>query len=154
MSEKSYTIVKIDQLPSEVEDLIHKGHVEDEAKNGIVCNYKKFSILIKDKEGLIIGVLQAHTAFAEIYVYDIWVAPNHRGQNLGRKLLEELESQFKGKEYNNINLVTNHFQAPEFYKKCGYDAEFVRVNKKTPLLSKTFFIKYFDDEDQYQLRNT
>lgn len=69
---------------------------------------------------------------------------------LGRKLLQELENQFKGQGYNNINLVTSHFQAQDFYKKRGFIAEFTRVDKKNPKLSKTFFVKYFDEENQFQ----
>ena len=73
-----------------------------------------------------------------IHVDDIWVSPSARKNALGRKLLHELENQFKNQGYNNINLVTSHFQAADFYKKCGFTEEFTRVNKKNPKLSKTF----------------
>ena len=58
---------------------------------------------MKNNSGTIIGALQAYTAFAEVYVDDIWLKPEHRKRNYGRKLLEELETRFKGKGYNNIN---------------------------------------------------
>ncbi|WP_259331287.1 GNAT family N-acetyltransferase [Legionella bozemanae] len=74
---------------------------------------------------------------------------NYRKHKIGSTLLETLENQFKGKGYNNINLVTNAFQAPEFYKKCGYQVEFVRENKHNSL-TKTFFIKYIEDDFQHQ----
>ena len=47
-------------------------------------------------------------------------------------------------------MVTSAFQAPGFYEKCGFQAEFVRVNKKNPKLTKTFFVKFFNDEVQTQ----
>ncbi len=150
MNNQGYIIEKLDKLPSSIEDLIYQGHVNDETKKGIVCNYKKIIFVMKDKSGIVIGALQAYTAFSEIYIDDIWVHPSYRRRNLGRKLLTELESFFKGKGYNNINLVTSHFQAPGFYKKCGFEVEFVRINKKNPFLSKTFLIKYFDEEKQHQ----
>jgi ribosomal protein S18 acetylase RimI-like enzyme len=93
---------------------------------------------MKNNSGTITGVLQAYTAFAEVYVDDIWLQPEHRKSNYGRKLLEELEIRFKGKGYYNINLVTGGFQAPEFYKKCGFEVEFTRINKNNPKRSKTF----------------
>lgn len=34
---------------------------------------------------------------------------------------------------------------PEFYKKCGYEVEFVRKNKEEPKLTKYFLVKYFND---------
>ncbi|HEV8052712.1 MAG TPA: GNAT family N-acetyltransferase [Parachlamydiaceae bacterium] len=94
--------------------------------------------------------LNAFTAFSEIYVDDIWVYQFFRGKGYGRKLLQELENRFKGKGFNNINLVTNAFQAPEFYKKCGFTVEFIRINVQNPKLTKTFFIKNFEDEIQTQ----
>ena len=33
MSENNYHINQVDQLPDEVENLIHQGHVQDEAEN-------------------------------------------------------------------------------------------------------------------------
>ena len=48
--------------------------MRDEAENGIVCNYKKFALVVKGEDA-IVGALQAYTAFSEIYVDDIWVSP-------------------------------------------------------------------------------
>lgn len=114
---KEYQIKELDELPEEIEDLVHLGHVKDEA---------------------------------EVYVDDIWLKPEYRRKNYGRILLEELEVRFKGKGYNNINLVTNGLQTVAFYKKCGYEVEFTRINKNNPKLNKTFSIKYFNDTNQHQ----
>ena len=76
---------------------------------------------------------------------DIWVDPAYRTTGLGRKMLQSLEDRFRGQGYNNINLVTSEFQAPGFYKKCGFELEFIRKNKQNPKLTKYFFVKFFDD---------
>ena len=80
----------------------------------------------------------------------MWVHSAYRGKGYGRKLLHELENHFEGKGFNNMNLVTSAFQAPDFYKKCGFTVEFVRENKVNPKLTKTFFAKYFKNEIQHQ----
>jgi GNAT superfamily N-acetyltransferase len=145
-----YKIEFVDTLPDEIEEKMHQGFVEYENSNGIDVNYRKFSIILKNEDDETIGVINAFTAFAEVYIDDIWVDKLYRGKGYGRKLLNALEQKFKGKGFNNINLVTSAFQAPEFYQKCGYQVEFVRKNINNPKLTKTFLIKYFDDEMQTQ----
>ena len=138
-----FKIEHIETLSDDISEKIERGHITDEASHGIICNYKKFSLLLKNKESVVIGVLSAYTAFSEIYVDDIWVDPDYRKLGLGRMLLEDLEKYFSDKGYNNINLVTSQFQAPDFYQKCGFELEFIRENKYNPKLTKFFFIKYF-----------
>lgn len=140
----------LNQLPEEIEDLLNQGHAEDEKATLVAYNYKKFSLVFKNENTEVVGILQAYTVFSEIYVDDIWVKKEFRGHGCGRKLLQDLENRFKGKGYNNINLVTSHFQAPGFYEKCGFEKEFVRINKNNPKLSKTFFVKYFKEGKETQ----
>ena len=69
----------------------------------------------------------------------------YRNKHIGSKLIETVENYFRDKGFENINLTTYDFQAPEFYKKCGYEVEFVRKNKEEPKLTKYFLVKYFKD---------
>lgn len=146
----SYTIEFTDHLSEDIEEKMERDLVEYESSHGIDVNYKKLSVVLRDEHDKVIGVINAFTAFAEVYIDDIWVDKSFRHKGYGRKLLQALENHFKGKGFNNINLVTSAFQAPEFYKKCGFTSEFVRENAKNPKLTKTFFIKYFEDEVQTQ----
>lgn len=143
-------IQMVEEIDEEVEEKVRKGFMEYETENNIDVNYKKFSLVLSDPQKNILGVLNAYTAFAEIYVDDIWVDSDYRNHGYGKQLLMELEKRFEGKGFNNINLCTSDFQAPEFYKKCGYMKEFTRINHKNPKLSKSFFVKYFSDTEQTQ----
>lgn len=139
-------IIKFEnQLPKIVEEKMKKDLIQYEKSHGIDINYKKFCLLLSIENDEVIGVLNGYTAFSEIYIDDLWINTNQRKKGYGKKLIQELENHFKEKGYNNINLVTNQFQAPEFYKKCGFEIEFIRNNKKNPKLTKIFFIKYFDN---------
>ena len=148
--EKKYHAEYVDQLSDHISAIMDKDLEAYETSHGIDVNFRRFSLVFKDETENPIDVINAFTAFAEIYVDDMWVHSKYRGQGFGRKLLQELEDHFKGKGFNNINLITNEFNAPEFYKKCGFTAEFTRINTKNPKLSKTFFVKFFDDEVQTQ----
>lgn len=146
----NYRIEFSDILPEDVEEKMRQDLVAYESSHGIDVNYKKFALILRDGSGDVLGVLNAFTAFSEVYIDDMWVDTAHRGKGYGRKLLEELENHFEGKGFNNINLVTSAFSAPGFYKKCGFTVEFVRENKINPKLTKTFFIKYFKNTNQKQ----
>lgn len=124
--------------------------VNYERQHGITVNYRKFSMLLRNENSHILGVLKAYTAFAEIYIEDMWVDSQYRAQGYGRRLIEELEKHFTGEGFNNINLCTSQFQAPDFYRKCGFIEEFVRVNQTNPQFSKSFFVKFFPDQVQTQ----
>ena len=139
----------VDKIDDEIARKMRDSFVELETKNLIDVNYKKFS-LVMSRNTIIMGILNAYTAFGEIYVDDLWIDKDFRGKGYGRALLRELENKFSGKGFNNINLVTSEFQAPEFYKKCGYKTEFKRINEKNPKLTKTFFVKFFGEERQNQ----
>ena len=145
-----YQIQWVDELDSITEQHMNNEFIAYEAQHGIAINYRRFSVILSAKQGKILGAINAYTAFSEIYVDDIWVDSAHRGKGYGRQLLHALEQGFKGQGFNNINLVTSAFQAPEFYKKCGFQEEFTRINKNNPKLSKTFFVKFFNEEAEKQ----
>ncbi|WED42024.1 GNAT family N-acetyltransferase [Legionella cardiaca] len=147
---KDHQVRFIEEIDKLTEKRMSDDLIAYESSLGIDVNYRRFAVTISNEKEKIVGVLKAYTAFAEIYVDDIWVDSAFRGKGYGRQLLLALENHFKGKGFNNINLVTSAFQAPEFYKKCGFTAEFTRINKANPKLSKTFFVKFFNEESETQ----
>jgi len=114
-----------------------------ERQHGIAINYEEFHVTISNDSGAVCGVLTAYTAYEEIYIEDLWVDSVYRRMGYGKELVAALESRFKNRRYNNINLCTSNFRAPEFYRKCGFELEFIRENKRNPKLTKYFFVKYF-----------
>ncbi|MGE4349183.1 MAG: GNAT family N-acetyltransferase [Candidatus Berkiella sp.] len=141
----NFKISFVDKIPSEIEEKMEKGLEEYSLSHGIDVNYQPFAFVLFDEKDEVIGVLDAFSSYSSIHIRDIWVDKAHRGNGYGRKLIVELENHFKGKGLNNINLITCAYQAPEFYKKCGFKVEFIRENIKNPKLTMTFFIKYFDE---------
>jgi ribosomal protein S18 acetylase RimI-like enzyme len=140
----------VDRLSEKIEEIMSEDLVTYESSHGVDVNYKKFSLVLTNDTDNVLGAINAFTAFSEVYIDDMWIHTSYRRKGYGRKLLQTIEEHFEGKGFNNINLVTNAFNAPEFYKKCGFTEEFVRVNKVNPKLTKTFFIKYFKNEVQTQ----
>jgi len=120
------------------------GLKEYELSHGIHVDYTPFAFELYNESGEVIGVLDAFSSYSSIHIRDLWIDKTYRGKGLGRQLINALENHFKDKGFNNINTVSCAFQAPEFYKKCGFKQEFVRENIKNPKLTVTFFVKFFE----------
>ena len=113
------------------------------AKNGVTCNYTPFNFIAKENDELI-GLITGHSYYKEVHIGDLIVYEEYRNKHIGTKLVKTVEEYFENKGFENINLTTYGFQALEFYKKCGFEVEYVRENKQNPKLSKYFLVKYFN----------
>ena len=56
-----------------------------------------------------------------MYVDILWVHENHRHKGIGSKLLIEAEKEAIRRGCHHVHLDTMSWQAPEFYKKFGYE---------------------------------
>ena len=110
-------------------------------KNEVSCNYTPFNFIAKENDE-VVGIITGHSYYKEVHIGDIIILEEYRNKHIGTKLIETVENHFKNKEFENINLTTYSFQAPEFYKKCGFEVEFIRESKENPKLSKYFMVKY------------
>ena len=105
----------------------------------VSLNYEEFCFAAKD-DGKIAGVITGRAYYNEVHIGDLIVGREHRRTGVGSKLVAAVEEAYKGKDYEKIALTIFGFQAPEFYKKLGYELEFVREDKD-PKLSKYFYLK-------------
>ena len=102
-------------------------------------NYEEFCF-IAEEDGNLAGVIVGRAYYNEVHIGDLIVGKDYRRDGVGSKLVAAVENAYKGKGFEKIALTTFGFQAPEFYKKLGYELEFVREDKN-PKLSKYFYIK-------------
>ena len=131
-----------DNLEEEFYSMIDNEFNKFAIKNGVICNYMPFAFVAKE-DSKIVGIITGKSYYKEIHISDLIILEEYRNKKIGSKLLENVEDYYKDKGFENINLTTYGFQAPEFYKKCGFKVEFVKENKKNPKLNKYFLVKYF-----------
>lgn len=110
-------------------------------KNDVKCNYTPFNFVAKE-DNKIVGIITGNSYYKEVHIGDLIVVEEYRKRHIGSKLIEAVEEYFQGKEFENINLTTYRFQAPEFYKKHGFEVEFIRKSKEDSKLDKYFLAKY------------
>ncbi len=111
-------------------------------KNEVICNYMPFSFIAKENNKLV-GIITGNSYYKEIHISDLIVLEEYRNKHIGSKLIETVENFYRNKGFENINLTTYGFQAPDFYKKCGFEVEFIRKNKENSKLDKYYLVKYF-----------
>lgn len=130
---------KLDSTLSEIIDFEFNKFAD---ANSVQCNYTPFCFVAREKNK-VLAVLSGHTYYHEVHISDFIVLEAYRRQHIGSRLLTTVENHFKDRGFNNINLTTYAFQAPEFYQKFGFQIEFIRENTENPKLTKYFLIKKF-----------
>lgn len=139
-------ILKIDFDEETLSSFIDKEFNEYAKKFNIKVDYNDFCFVAKENDTLL-GVVVGHSYYKEVHVTDLIVREEYRGKGVGSELIRRVEKEFSGQEYENINLTTFAFQAPAFYKKLGFEIEFVRkcTDEK---LTKYFLIKHLELQEK------
>ncbi|MNO54215.1 Acetyltransferase (GNAT) family protein [compost metagenome] len=79
------------------------------------------NLMLKDQDGKVFGGLLGRRYRYALYINVLWISETLRGQGYGSRLLEDIESIVRAKGCKLIHLDTWNFQAPEFYKKHGFE---------------------------------
>ncbi|WP_426453332.1 GNAT family N-acetyltransferase [Paenibacillus sp. S-38] len=79
------------------------------------------NFLLKDEDGSVTGGLLGRTYRFALYVEILWVHEKYRGRGLGGRLIAEAEEAARLRGCKLMHLDTFSFQAPEFYRKMGFE---------------------------------
>ena len=79
------------------------------------------NIVEYDEMGNVIGGILGGTYWGWMYVDILWVHEKHRRKGIGSKLLCEAEKEAVSRGCHHVQLDTMSWQAPEFYKRFGYE---------------------------------
>jgi len=122
----SYKIIKEENIHGSDLQILADG-ISDYAK------FKKdhapmeaFAYFIRDEKNQIMGGCNGNIAYGWIYVDQLWVAESLRGKGYGTALMKRAEELGKQKGCVSAAVNTMSWEAPDFYKKLGYQIEFER----------------------------
>lgn len=98
-------------------------------------------LVLKDADGLIVGGINATVKnnWGLCHVDIFWIDEKYRNCGYGGRLLQQVEEIAKGKGCMTVQLETASFQAPEFYRKQGY--ELIGTMEILPEGSSQYFFK-------------
>lgn len=135
-------VLKVDFGEEYLGELIDQEFNKYARKYNIRVDYNDFCFVAKDDDK-VIGILVGHSYYNEVHITDLIVIEEYRSKGVGTELIRRVEQEFTGRNFENINLTTFAFQAPEFYKKMGFEVEHVRKSSDEKL-TKYFLIKHIN----------
>lgn len=79
------------------------------------------ALFLRDESGVVGGGAYGWTAFGWLRIDVLWVREDLRGQGFGKQLLRAAEAEGIRRGCRYATLDSFSFQAPELYKKNGYE---------------------------------
>ena len=111
------------------------------ASTGKSAGNRDIIFFIRDIEDKIIGGIRgSFNNSGWLYINAIWVDKEIRNKGYGTLLIQSIEKEAKAKGGTNSYLHTFSSQAPEFYKKLGYEV-FAELENFHQEFSKIFLRK-------------
>ena len=110
--------VTIDEAPSREDRKALERAIDDFNARTVPGRDERFAILLRDSDGALAGGLDGVIGWQWLFVDNLWVHDELRGQGFGRDLLARAESRALERGCHSVWLDT--FQALGFYQKCGY----------------------------------
>ena len=106
-----------------------------------ISDRQPLSILIKsNKNGEVLGGMQGRSSLGLLFIDLFYLPPELRRLGVGTEILLRFEEEGRKRGCTAAFLYTISFQAPDFYKKHGWE-EFGRIDCKPEGTSRVFMKK-------------
>ena len=100
-----------------IEEALKRFNTEKVGEDG----HTPLNVVEYDESGAVIGGILGGTYWGWMNVDILWVDKKHRRKGIGSKLLKTAEKEALCRGCHHVHLDTMSWQAPEFYKKHGYE---------------------------------
>lgn len=125
-SKKQLHIELVSEVPKETSKLIRDKFYEYTLeKLGPVQRLRDWGLILTENNKLI-GIISGRINLGALHLKEFLILPEHRGKGFGNFLLKKALEFGKKENCRFAFLETYNFQAPNFYKKFGFEIEFER----------------------------
>jgi GNAT superfamily N-acetyltransferase len=83
--------------------------------------YRRFAVSLRDK-GEIVGGIVGEVWMTVLFIQLFWIEERFRGKDHGTRLIGKIEDEARRFGAVRSYVDTMSFQAPDFYRACGYEA--------------------------------
>lgn len=109
-------------------DYLDKKIADFNWENWEVSERTPLAVQIKNDTGEVVAGAAGRTFGDWLLINTLWVSDELRGQNIGSKILKQIEFAAKQRGCSKCLLDTLNFQAMPFYEKHGYTTQWTQEN--------------------------
>ena len=118
--DKEYQVIYVEKPEQSVWGIIGQGINEYNTKLAGDDKDQRICFAVQGPDQEIVGGVVAAIYWDWLYIDLMWLQEDLRGHGYGSRLLTQVENEAKQRGAKNAYLDTFSFQAPDFYKKHGY----------------------------------
>lgn len=116
-----------DKVSDQLRQVIHAGFKDHAIENcGSSELGEQISFDIRSPEGETIAAITVQVFWGSLHIRNLWTHKNHRNKGYASELMQEAFAFARDNNCLFVFVETMSFQAPDFYKKHGFETEFVR----------------------------
>ena len=119
--EEIYTITLENTPDSNDVCLVKKGLADFNRQKSGVSGSQMLNVFLRNARGITVGGLLGFTFGEWLHIQILWVEENVKGKGHGSRLIEAAENEAIKRGCKVADVSTFAFQAPEFYRKNGYE---------------------------------
>ncbi len=96
-------------------------HTHSEEQSAPEYKKERVKWLAFDEQKQLRAILTAEILWDWVYIDELWISPDYRGNGFGRQLMQLAEEFAKSQSLQGLWLWTQSWQAEGFYERLGYD---------------------------------
>ena len=113
-------VLETDPKPEDIRLLDDRLYAFNVQTTGITDG-KLLASFLRDKDGAVVGGIYGWTWGETCYIRYLFIPAEMRHLGHGRGLMRAVEAEARARGCRQIVLTTNDFQAPEFYRRLGFE---------------------------------
>lgn len=130
---------------------IHKGLAAYNASRLRKRPYKRFAVTLREGSRIVGGVI-GQVWITVLYIQLFWIDEAFRGHGHGAALISQIEEQARKFGAVRAYVDTMSFQAPGFYRQCGYE-EFGSIGGYPDDVTRHWLTKALAPQDEKQMHS-
>ena len=130
-----------DEPDPELKERCRENFIADATAKGVLSDFRALAVHF-ERDGVLLGGLLGRTLRGWLFIDNLALPQSELGGGYGKRIMAMAEEEAARRGCVGAFLNTDAFQAPDFYRKLGYE-EFGRLEHDDPRLTRIWFSKRF-----------